>query len=358
MPTFRPDLMSIPRYVPGRPIDEVARDLGIESIDKLASNECPEAPFPEVVDAIALAANAVNRYPDSSTFDLSRAIASHQGVQPDEVWVGAGSSEVLRCAALSVGGPGTSAVFAHPSFVMYRIATMVAWSDPIVVPLTASHTHDLPAMAEAIRDDTTMVYVCNPNNPTGNHIPGADLLTFIDAVPERVVVVIDEAYAEYASAGDYRTFINEAPNRPNLLVTRTFSKIYGLAGLRVGYGVGVPELLAKLSHTQAPFTVTSTGQAAAIEALRYPSRVAQRSERNAMGRHLLSDGLVTLGYEPAESEANFVYFEPPGDAGQLGDALLHQGQIVRVLGDGIRVTVGTSEENSRFLAVLESVVAT
>jgi histidinol-phosphate aminotransferase len=358
MPTFRPDLMSIPHYVPGRPIDDVARELGIESIDKLASNECPEAPFPEVVDAVALVANTVNRYPDSSTYDLSRAIASHQGVQRDEVWVGAGSSEVLRCAALSVGGPGTSAVFAHPSFVMYRIATMVAWSEPIVVPLTTSYAHDLPAMAQAIRDDTAMVYVCNPNNPTGNHIAGADLLSFIDSVPERVLVVIDEAYAEYASAEDYQTFINEAPNRPNLLVTRTFSKVYGLAGLRVGYGVGAPELLALLSHTQAPFTVTSTGQAAAIEAIKYPDRVAQRGERNASGRRLLSDGLVALGYDPAESQANFVYFEPPGDAGQLGDALLHQGQIVRVLGNGIRITVGSQEENRRFLSVLESVVTT
>jgi histidinol-phosphate aminotransferase len=339
MPTFRQDLMSIPHYVPGRPIDEVARDLGIESIDKLASNECPEAPFPEVVDAVALAANTVNRYPDSSTYDLSRAIASHQGVAPDEVWVGAGASEVLR-------------------FVMYRIATMVAWSEPIVVPLTTSHAHDLPAMARAIRDDTAMVYVCNPNNPTGNHIAGVDLRSFLDAVPERVLVVIDEAYAEYASAEDYQTFINEAPNRPNLLVTRTFSKVYGLAGLRVGYGVGTPELLAKLSHTQAPFTVTSTGQAAAIEAIKHPDRVAQRSERNESGRRLLSDGLVALGYDPAESQANFVYFEPLGDAGQLGDALLHQGQIVRVLGNGIRVTVGTQEENRRFLTVLESLVAT
>jgi histidinol-phosphate aminotransferase len=211
-------------------------------------------------------------------------------------------------------------------------------------------------MAQAIRDDTTMVYVCNPNNPTGNHIAGLDLLSFIDAVPERVLLVIDEAYAEYASAQDYQTFINEAPNRPNLLVTRTFSKIYGLAGLRVGYGVGVPESLAKMSRTQAPFTVTSTGQAAAIEALKNPERVSQRSKRNASGRRLLSDGLVALGYDPAESQANFVYFEPPGDAAQLGDDLLHQGQIVRVLGNGIRVTVGTSEENERFLTVLESVV--
>jgi histidinol-phosphate aminotransferase len=354
MPTFRPDLESIPHYVPGRPIDDVAREHGLESIDKLASNECPEAPFPQVVEAVGRAANGINRYPDSSTHDLSLAIAAHQGVQPDQVWVGAGSSEVLRCAAFSVGGPGTSAVFAHPSFVMYRIATMVAWSEPIVVPLTPAYAHDLPAMAEAIRDDTTIVYVCNPNNPTGNHISGDQVMAFVDVVPERVLVVVDEAYAEYATSDDYRTLINEAPNRPNLLVARTFSKIYGLAGLRVGYGVGAPALLTRLRHTQAPFTVTSTGQAGAIEALRHPDLVAARSHRNEVGRELLSAGLVALGFDPAESEANFVYFEPERNAPELGETLLRKGQIVRVLGNGIRVTVGTDDENLRFLAALES----
>jgi histidinol-phosphate aminotransferase len=355
MPTFRPDLLSIPHYVPGRPIEDVAREYGLESIDKLASNECPEEPFPEVVEAVAQAAAGVNRYPDSAAHGLSLAIAAHQGVLPEEVWVGAGSSEVLRCAALSVGGAGTSAVFAHPSFVMYRIATMVSWSEPIAVPLTRTHAHDLPAMAEAIRDDTTIVYVCNPNNPTGNHISGRDVMSFLDSVPERVLVVLDEAYAEYATADDYQTFINEAPNRPNLLVTRTFSKIYGLAGLRVGYGVGSPELLVRLQHTQAPFTVTSTGLSGAIEALKYPRRVTDRSERNETGRDALSLGLTALGFTPSDSQANFVYFEPAGRASELGDALLAAGQIVRVLGEGIRVTVGTEQENNRFLSALDAI---
>lgn len=358
MPTLRPDLDSIPHYVPGRPIEDVAREHGLESIDKLASNECPEPPFPEVTEAVARAAGEINRYPDSSAHDLTRALAAHQGVEPHEVWVGAGSSDILSCAARSVGGPGTSAVFAHPSFVMYRIATMVAWAEPIAVPLTATHAHDLAAMADAIRDDTTIVYICNPNNPTGNHIPGSDVVAFVDAIPERVLVVLDEAYAEYATADDYQTFINEAPNRPNLLVARTFSKIYGLAGVRVGYGVGSAELLAKLRHTQAPFTVTTPGQVAAIEALKHPEHVAQRCVRNESGRRLLTGGLAALGLEPAESEANFVYFTPSGNASELGEALLRKGQIVRVLGDGVRVTVGTAAENARFLSVIESVVST
>lgn len=357
MPTYRQDLDSIPRYVPGRPIEEVAREHGLTSIDKLASNECPEVPFPHVLEAVAAATIDANRYPDNSTYDLSRAIAAHQGVQPGEVWVGAGSSEVLRCCALAVGGPGTSAVFAQPSFVMYRIATMISGAEPIPVPLTDTFGHDLAAMKAAIRPDTTVVYVCNPNNPTGNHLPGAAGRAFVDSVPEHVLVIVDEAYAEYVVADDYETLINEASNRPNLLVARTFSKIYGLAGLRVGYGVGSPELISNLRRTQAPFSVTSPGQAAAAEALRHGDLVAQRRDRNSSGRSMLYDGIAALGFAPAESEANFVYFEPPGSAADLGQALLRRGQIVRVLGPGIRVTVGSQSENGRFLSTLREVTA-
>jgi len=353
VPTYRSDLESIPRYVPGRPIDDVARELGIDSIDKLASNECCEVPFPEVVEAISASALGLNRYPDSSTYDLSRAVAAHHGIQPDKVWVGAGSSEILRCAALAVGGPGTSAVFPEPSFVMYRISTMVAGAEPVTVPLTKGYGHDLDAMLAAIRDDTTIVYVCNPNNPTGGHINGSDVASFVDAVPERVLVIVDEAYAEYVTVGDYRTFVEEAQTRPNLLVARTFSKIYGLAGVRVGYGVGTADLVANLRRTQAPFSVTSIGQVAALEALKHQDRVVERRDVNAHGRQVLTEGLASLGFEPVASQANFVYFEPDGSAAELGDILLHRGVIVRVLGRGIRVTVGAEDENARFLNALD-----
>lgn len=354
VPTYRSDLESIPRYVPGRPVEEVARELGIDSIDKLASNECPEEPFPEVVEAVAAAARGINRYPDSGGFELCRAIASHQGVQPEEVWIGSGSSEILRCAALAVGGAGTSAVFPDPSFVMYRIATMVAGAEPIAVPLTAERDHDLDAMLSAIRDDTTIVYLCNPNNPTGGHLPGSEVARFLDAVPDRVLVIVDEAYAEYATAQDYQTFINEAPNRPNVLVGRTFSKIYGLAGLRVGYGVAASDLIGQLRTTQPPFAVTSVAQAAALEAIKHEGEVEARRQRNAAGRDALFDGLQRLGFDPATSQANFVYFEPDSPAAGLGDALLRRGEIVRVLGPAIRVTVGTADENERFLQALGS----
>ena len=357
MPTFRPDLESIPRYVPGRPIDEVARELGIESIDKLASNESPEPPFPAVIEAVASAASTLNRYPDSSCYDLTRAIGSHLGVPPDAVWVGAGSSEILRCTALSVGGPGTSAVYAKPSFVMYTISTVISGSEPLEVPLTAAFDHDLDAMLGTIRPDTTLVYVCNPNNPTGGIRSGVDVGAFIDAVPSTVTVIIDEAYAEYVTDARYASMVSLALERDNVLVARTFSKIYGLAGLRVGYGVGAPELLVKLRRTQAPFTVNAPAQVAGIEALRHQPEVEQRRVENAESRQHMTDELTDRGFEVAPSEANFVYFEPDIDASVLGDALLRQGVIVRVLGGGIRVTVGTRKENQRFLDAIDAVGA-
>jgi len=358
VPTYRSDLEAIPIYRPGRPIEEVTRELGIESLDKLASNECPESPFPEVIEAIAASASTVNRYPDSAAYDLTQAIATHHGVAPENVWVGAGSSEVLRCSALAVGGPGTSAVFADPSFVMYRIATMVAGAVPIAVPLTDTFDHDVDGMIAAIQKDTTIVYVCNPNNPTGGYLSGSSVSRLIDAVPSEVLVVVDEAYAEYVTAHDYRSLLDEATGRENLLVTRTFSKIYGLAGLRVGYGIGSGELISSLSRTQAPFSVTSAGQSAALEALKHQSRVTERRDSNAAQRASLVDELRNLGLSPATTQANFVYFEPHSPAADVGEALLRRGEIIRVLGDGIRVTVGTPEENARFIDALSDVVAT
>lgn len=356
MPTYRQDLESIPRYVPGKPISEVARELGIESIDKLASNECPTEPFPEVVAAIAASGASVNRYPDSGQYELTNSIAEHFGIDATSVWVGAGSSEVLKCTAQAVGGPGTSAVFAHPSFVMYRIATLVAHAQPIVVPLDDALNHDLDAMRAAITEDTTVVYVCNPNNPTGGIRSGADVRAFIDAVDERVTIVIDEAYAEYVTEDTYESMIGVAMSKPNVLVARTFSKVYGLAGLRVGYAIGHPDLISSLRTTQPPFAVTTLAQVAALAALRCQDRVGERCETNAKGRDHLTDALDRLGYRVSESHANFVYFEPDSDPSELFDGLLAEGVIVRVLGAGVRVTVGTDEENERFLSALDKVV--
>ena len=358
MPTYRSDLDSIPSYTPGMPIGEVARELGIDSIDKLASNECPTEPFPEVVEAIALAGATVNRYPDSGQYELTNAIARHHRVDPSSVWVGAGSSEVLRCTALSVGGPGTNAVFADPSFIMYRIATLTAYADPIAVPLDDSFDHDLDAMLGVINDETTIVYICNPNNPTGGIRSGRDVREFMDAVDESVLIVVDEAYAEYVTDPSFASMLDLAPRRSNVLVARTFSKIYGLAGLRVGYGIGNPDLIAELRTTQPPFAVTTPAQAAALAALPLHDRVAERAESNALGRAYLMGELSERGFDVADSQTNFVYFEPASNATGLFDAMLREGVIVRVLGDGVRVTVGTPAENQRFIQALDKAVTT
>ena len=306
-------------------------------------------------DGLADAAGDLHRYPDSAGYALTRAIADHHEIEPDEVWIGAGSTENLRSAAVAVGGPGTSAVFAMPSFVMYTIATVSSHATPVVVPLDAAMAMDLHAMLDAVRSDTTIVYICNPNNPTGGTRSGADVESFIDAVDERITVVIDEAYAEYVTDPGYRSMLSLAIERPNVLVTRTFSKIYGLAGLRVGYAVGDADLIAHLRIPQSPFTVNSLGQVAAIESLRHRDEVVARRERNASERDNLTKALRARGLSVPDSQANFVYFEPDGDAAAQAQALLERGVIVRPLGPGIRVSVGTPDENTSFLDAWDAV---
>jgi histidinol-phosphate aminotransferase len=355
VPTFRPDLDSIQPYIPGRPIDEVARDLGISDIVKIASNEHPEPPFPEVQAAIAAASKEANRYPEDSSHYLVQALAARYMISPDHIWIGAGSTQILGSIALAVGGPGTSAVFADPSFVMYPIATAVAGAARIAVPTDDLMRHDLEAMADAVQDDTTVVYVCNPDNPTATHVAKTQLGAFIARVPRRVLIVIDEAYAEYATAPDYATSLPHALERDNVVVTRTFSKVYGLAGLRIGYAIGQPDTLRQLRKVQAPFSVNSIAQAAALASLDFEDRLEERVKANTTGRDEIEAALAARGLEFAPSQTNFVMFAPDHDPITLSDALLHEGVIVRPMGPWIRVTVGTPAENQRFFGALDRV---
>ena len=355
MPTFRADLEAIPTYSPGKPIDEVSRDLGIFDICKLASNECPTEPFPEVVAAIAAAAGDVNRYPEDSGFYLVNALAQRHEVPAEQIWLGAGSTQLIGCIALATGGPGTSAVYASPSFVMYPISTLVAGARPIEVPLDDHWRLDLDAMLAAIEDDTTVVYLCNPNNPTGTYRSGADVAAFIDALPQNVLVVVDEAYHHYVTAPDYETALPVAIERDNVLVTRTFSKIYGLAGLRIGYGVGTAETIASLRKTQPPFSANTIAQIAALESLAHDDRMKAVAAANTAGRDQIERGLAERGIEHAPSQANFIAMEAGDDTQGLSDRLLKEGVIVRPMGSIIRVTVGTEDENRRFLEALDHV---
>jgi histidinol-phosphate aminotransferase len=357
MPTFRSDLDSIPVYKPGKPIEEVARELGLDEIVKLASNELPVAPLAPVVDAIAAAATTVNRYPETSSPRVRAAVAEHLGTEPESILVGAGSSALIGYVTMTAGGPGTSIIYADPSFAMYPIGCLVAGSTPVPVPVDEGWNHDLDAMLAAVRGDTTVVFVCNPNNPTGNHISTGALRRFVDAVPDRILVVVDEAYAECVTAGDFATEIPTALQRDNVVVSRTFSKIYGLAGLRIGYLVGRPDTLAAIGRAQPPFTVTGVAQAAALESLRHPDLVAERAVRNAAGRDLLTDELSARGIEVIPSQANFITFAVE-DAETVAAALLREGVIVRRLGGLLRVTVGTAAENRAFVDAWDTVQAT
>ena len=356
MPTFRPDLADIPVYEPGRTPAEVSRDFNVESIIKLASNECPYEPFPPVVEAIGRAASTVNRYPDNSTQGLREALGAFVGVSPEQLWLGGGSNELMYVTALAVGGPGTSAVYAAPSFGLYRIATRLAMAEGIEVPLDADDRHDLDAMLAAIRSDTTIVYLCNPNNPTGTHVGADRIRAFIAAVPERVLVVVDEAYYEFVNAKDFATARPLALERDNVVVAHTFSKAYGLAGLRAGYFIGSAATLGKLRRIQLPFSVNALAQVAAAEAIKHQDLVAKRMEDNRIGRGLITGGLSQRGIEFADSQTNFVYVRPPMQPRQCFEALQREGIIVRDVGDAVRISVGTEEENHRLLAALDRVL--
>jgi histidinol-phosphate aminotransferase len=353
---FRADLAEISPYRPGRPIIEVAAEYGFDpgEIVKLASNESPLPPMPGARQAILERIGDVNRYPDNDSRLLRGRLAGHLGVEAEQVWVGAGSSELLRVTANTVGGPGASAVYAWPSFVVYRLATRLAHTDAIEVPLTVDGVHDLDAMAAAIRPDTSLVYVCNPNNPTGTLVDQRRLERFLDEVPEDVLVLVDEAYHEYVTDPGYRSILPQAPERPNLIVTRTFSKVYALASLRVGYAVAQASTIEQLRKAQAPFSVNDLGQAAAIASLDSPDELNERVALNAEGRNWLEARLAGLGVRFVGSQANFVYLRLGAPTEVVTEAFVRHGVIVRPFPAGwVRVSVGTPAENQRFAEALD-----
>jgi histidinol-phosphate aminotransferase len=351
-----PTVAEVIPYVSGRPIEEVAREFGIEEVIKLASNESPVSPFPEVSAVIGDLASRVNRYPDSNCYLLTKAASEALSIPEENLWFGAGSSSLLREIANSVGGVGTSAVFAEPSFALYKIITWMASARPISVPVDKNHRHDFETMLSEIDETTTVVYVCNPNNPTGTMADADAVDAFISAVPPNVLVVVDEAYNDFAD--DFRSAIPHALERGNVVVLRTFSKIYGLAGLRIGYAIANGAVLTELRKSQTPFTVTQLAQDAAIEALKFPSRVEERRTVNAAGRSFLASRLRRAGLDVAESQTNFVYFHLGDEQDRVNQALLEQGVIIRMFGAGwARISVGTEGENRRAVESIAALVA-
>jgi histidinol-phosphate aminotransferase len=360
MPRFRPDIAALSPYQVGRQLDDVARAHGLDSADivKLTANEFPEGPFPGVAEAAAAAVSRSNRYPDNDCWALGHALADELGVGFANVMFGAGSVALLTDIATALGGPGTSVVYAWPSFIMYRFAAIWAGSRYIEVPLDDAHGLDLDAMLAAIDDETSIVYLCNPNNPTGTIVPTPDIESFIDEVPDRVLVAVDEAYHEFVTDGQYTTQLPSALDRPNVLVLRTFSKIYALAALRVGYAVGRADTLAEIRKAQPPLTVSTVSQAAAMASLGQPQELERRRSENAARRHHLVGALAERSIPMAESHTNFIYFQLGEGADQVVAAMTGSGVLIRPMSRGwARVTIGGDEENRRFVEALDVALA-
>jgi histidinol-phosphate aminotransferase len=359
---FRSALAGLVPYEPGKPIEEVQRELGLERVVKLASNEGPFGPFPAALEALERAAGELNRYPDGGAYRLRAVLAERHRVGFEEVAIGAGADGLVDALSQAVLDPGDNVVCGWPSFPSYVIYALKLGAEPKRVPLRDKR-YDLDAMLAAIDARTKIAYVCHPNNPTGTSNTRAELDEWFERVPEHVLTVLDQAYFEYVEDPDYPDGVERyARGGRRVLVLRTFSKIYGLAGLRVGYGVGPAELVAALGKTRRPFDVASAAQEAALASLDDPDEVARRRRVNAESRIELEAALRGLGLAPAApAVANFLYADVGGDARPLFEELLRRGVIVRPLAGfgapgAIRVTVGTAEENALFAEALGQVL--
>ena len=346
-------------YVPGKPIDELAREYGLaeESIIKLASNENPRGPSPKVRAAIAAAVADITRYPDGNGFALKSALAQRLGVAREQIVLGNGSNDVLELAAQAFLRPGDDAVYSRHAFAVYPLAVHARGATGIEVPARA-YGHDLEAMREAITPRTRVVFLANPNNPTGTWLPAAAVKRFLAAVPREVLVVLDEAYDEYLDVTQRSTSASWLGEHANLIVSRTFSKAYGLAGLRIGYGLMDAAVAALLNGVRQPFNVNSVAQAAALAALADVDYVAESAALNRAGLRELGTALDAMGIDYVPSHGNFLLLRV-GDAAAVYARLLRQGVIVRPvsnygLPEHLRVTVGLAEENRRFLSALRS----
>jgi histidinol-phosphate aminotransferase len=346
---IRPALAGLVPYEPGKPVEEVQRELGLERVVKLASNEGPYGPFPAAQEAIERAALELNRYPDGGAFRLRQALAERHGVRFEEITVCAGADAVIGFTVLATLDPGDEAVTGWPSFPSYVLDPLKVGAVPVQVPLRDDR-FDLDAILDAVTDRTKIVFIAAPNNPTGTTTTRAELDDYFARVPGHVLTVVDQAYLEYIDDPDYPDAVAEyfkAGRR--ILVLRTFSKIYGLAGLRVGYGVGPEELITAIGKVRRAFDVTSAGQEAALASMGDEAEIARRRGANREAMALLESTLNEHGLDPVgPAVANFVFVRV-GDADAVNAALLRQGVVVRPMGsfgatDALRITAGTPDE--------------
>jgi histidinol-phosphate aminotransferase len=356
--TFLEKLGRIPHYGAGTESVDAAHGGAAREVVQLASNESPYAPVAEVAEAVAAATTGVNRYPDPGARALRAALANRYDYSPAGIAVGNGSCEILLAAAVALLEPGNELIYAWPSFSMYPHLDAMTGAEAVRVTLAAGDVHDLEAMRLAITDRTRMLIICNPNNPTGTFLPSGEIEAFLNKVPPRVLVVLDEAYIEFQVQEDPDTSLDLLRRFDNLVILRTFSKVYGLAGLRAGYALGSEDFRTAVDRVRQPFAVNHLAQVAATEALRHQDDVVRRVERNAVERLWLAEELADLGLEVAESQANFCWVAlGEADEHEVMERLGRHGVAVRpgagLGGPGhIRVTYGTRPENERFVAAL------
>jgi len=360
--TFAEKLARMPGYKAGVPTGQSSEQVAAGEIAQLASNESPFPPHPAVVEAIQRTATAMNRYPDPDATLMRRRIAEHYEIPPGHVVVGNGSCDILLAAAEALCEPGAEIVYAWPSFSMYPHMAAMTGAREIRVPLAEGEVHDLDAIAAEVTAATQIAIVCNPNNPTGTHLPAARVAAFCERIPSHVTIVLDEAYIEFQTVDDPDATVALLAEFPNLVLLRTFSKIYGLAGLRVGFALGSAKFRAAVDAVRQPFSVNALAQAAAAEAVLHQDDVERRVERTLVERVRVEGGLRELGLSTAETQTNFSWIDL-GEAGEKAvvAALTEQSIAVRPgtpLGDPghIRVSYGTRAENERFLAAIAELI--
>lgn len=357
---YRENILSINPYVPGKPIEEVKREFGIDDIIKLASNENPFGPSPKAISAMQDALETVHLYPDGNCYELRNELSQALSMDQNYLLFGNGSDELIKMIAETFLNEEEEVIYAVPSFAEYDFATKVMAGTSVPVPMR-DYKHDLKAMKEAITDNTKLIFICNPNNPTGTIVTKDEVDDFMKAVPENVVVVFDQAYLEYVTNLDYPDCLNYVREGRNVILLRTFSKVYGLAGLRIGYAIARPELTSLISRVKEPFNVNSIAQIGAIQALRDQDHMATCVESNNQQKRWLVEQFEKLDLDYIPTETNFVMVDIEMDSKVCFTELLKRGVIVRT-GDifdmptWLRITIGTGSENERLIKALRSVL--
>lgn len=355
-----PHLSALAPYEPGKPESELKRELGVDRVVKLASNENPYGPSPRVLAAIKDGPLELHRYPDPRGFDLRRALAAHHGVSADELCLGNGSNELIDLICRVFASPGEHVVYGQPSFACYSIGAVAQQLERGVVPLRDDLHWNVDDLLAAVTPTTKLLFLANPNNPTGAYVPGAELRRLLRSLPNEVIAVIDEAYVEYPDAPDFESAERMRDEHEATILLRTFSKAYGLAALRVGYAIAPSMMIGALNRLRPPFNVGTLGQLAAIEALADPAHLEQSVQATRRDRRKLADALGELGLTVAPSQANFVLVDVQRSGRAVFEALLGKGVIVRAmpapLQQWLRVTVGRPDENARFIEALQEVL--